>query len=278
MGERVQWCPRPIRVRGRSLRVEPDTGLITSDYDTGDSPAGVHLLACRSRHCPSCGPIYRLQQYLLFRAGLVGGKGVPPSVVFHPAAFATFTAPSFGSVHRRGRCVRHTGVCGHDISRSCPLIHPIDDPILGAPLCGLCFNYRHLVMWNGRVSALWQRSQIQIRRELAALTGISQRRASAIVRLDHAGVLELQRRGAIHRHTIFRLDARTEPGDPLLPPPPPFNDAALLITAIRLGTAKAQVAFPGTIRGVPAFARWGHQVDVSVISSPSRAGDEHDRT
>ena len=40
-------------------------------------------------------------------ASFAGGKGIPETVAEHPAVFATFTAPSFGTVHSR-RIVKHT--------------------------------------------------------------------------------------------------------------------------------------------------------------------------
>ncbi len=277
-GQRIGWCSRPIRISGAVTRVDPETGQIVGSYCTDNEPDGVGLLACRSRRCPECGPIYQLQQFLLFRAGLAGGKGVPTSVATHPAAFATFTAPSFGAVHTRrdsgGSCVSHPGRCAHDRTRGCGQAHDVDDPLLGAPICWRCFEYQHLVLWNAMFGRLWERTQTQIRRRLAALAGLSQRRAAKIVKLSHSGVVELQRRGAVHRHVVLRLDARTGPDEPITAPPPPFDDPALLISAIRLGAATARVTIPGNIAGVPQFATWGPQIDISIIAAQTPDNDE----
>ena len=65
---------------------------------------GTVLAPCGNRRaavCPACSDRYAADAYHLLRAGLAGdqAKGVPETVVEHPRAFLTLTAPSFGPVH-----------------------------------------------------------------------------------------------------------------------------------------------------------------------------------
>ena len=121
----------------------------------------------RATTCPGCAETYRRDAYHLIRAGLIGGKGITPEVATHPAVFATFTAPSFGSVHSRPvrqhtcadktRCTcrpepcharRHPGTCEHGRLEACFTRHRPDDPGLGQPLCADCYDYPAHVVWN----------------------------------------------------------------------------------------------------------------------------------
>ena len=73
-------------------------------WSTDTEPDEILRKACGNRReavCPPCAERYRGDAYHLIAAGLRGGKGVPESVVGHPAVFVTFTAPSFGLVHTR---------------------------------------------------------------------------------------------------------------------------------------------------------------------------------
>lgn len=87
-GRRCHWCARPVR-----LRVQNRTA----------NRKNVLYKACGSRdstRCPSCSRLYQGDARQIMRSGLRGGKGIPETIGDHPAVFATFTAPSFGSVHR----------------------------------------------------------------------------------------------------------------------------------------------------------------------------------
>ena len=91
-------CGSSTRVPARLLRSVSTLGM----------PDRVIYKACGNRRtaaCPSCAETYRRDAYHLIRSGLIGGKGVPETVATHPAVFATFTAPSFGTVHTRA--IRH---------------------------------------------------------------------------------------------------------------------------------------------------------------------------
>jgi len=276
IGAQTGWCQHPIRLVGGVTRVDPSTGEILSTYSTFEEPAGVLLLACRSRFaskCPTCSQTYQLMQFILFRVGLTGGKEVPESVALHPRASATLTAPGFGTaVHSSlapaSICTSGSGSCQHGRARSCLLVHGQDDAVIGAPLCKQCFNYPHLVLWHRMYAALWTRTQLEVTRQLAAVTGMTQRATHKIIKVSHTGVTEYQRRLCAHKHAIFRLDARTPVGTPPQLPPAPFDDPRLLVAAIQIGAARARVRLPA-YPGVPAYAMWGTQLDIRAIMNPT---------
>jgi len=79
------------------------------DYDTCNEPGERLLVCCRNRRatvCPACSRLHAGDTYHLVRAGLLGGKNVPPAVRHRPRLFITLTAPSFGPVHRAGEACR----------------------------------------------------------------------------------------------------------------------------------------------------------------------------
>jgi len=103
------------------------------------------------------------------------------------------------------------------------------------------------------------RTVTEIRRRLAALSGLSVRQVNA----------EYQRRGAIHLHAVFRLDARTTEPEPQ-PPPPPFDDPHLLLGAIHAAARRVSINVPGAedrADELRAVVRWGNQLDVTVITT-----------
>jgi hypothetical protein len=141
-------CVRPIRLSGTVRDIDPATGEILRDLNTGDLPDQAIYVPCGDRRasvCPPCAETYRADTYQLIRAGLAGGKGVPESVAIHPCVFATFTAPSFGPVYARvvtagakvARCQprRKASYCPHGRRLSCGQRHKEDDACLGKPLC-----------------------------------------------------------------------------------------------------------------------------------------------
>src|SRR5689334_17836064 len=101
----TRGCVRPVRLTGQLHTVSKTTGrILQTRHTTTDMPDGVLYVPCGDRRasvCPPCAETYRADTYQLIKAGLAGGKGVPPSVAAHPAVFATPTAPSFGPVHTR---------------------------------------------------------------------------------------------------------------------------------------------------------------------------------
>ena len=101
-------CTHPVRLYGDLRIIDPRTGELLRSVSTLGMPDRVIYKACGNRRtaaCPSCAETYRRDAYQLIRSGLTGGKGVPETVATHPAVFATFTAPSFGTVHTRA--IRH---------------------------------------------------------------------------------------------------------------------------------------------------------------------------
>ena len=109
----------------------------------------------------------------MIRAGLVGGKGIPDTVVDRPRLFVTLIAPSFGPVHNRpdsGRC-------------RCGIAHGQGDTLLGTPLDPERYDYAGAVLWNNHASQLWQRFTIYLRREVARRAGVTQKDLPSWVRV-----------------------------------------------------------------------------------------------
>ncbi len=174
-------CTRPIRLAGSVHTVEAATGRILDARHTDQLPDAAIYKACGNRRgsvCPSCSRTYQRDAYQLLRAGLVGGKGVPDSVSRHPAVFATFVAPSFGTVHTRRigthsctdrrRCDcrpdpcharRNAGTCDHNRPAVCWARHEADDSILGQPLCLDCYDHDHQAVFNLFAAELWHRTK-----------------------------------------------------------------------------------------------------------------------
>jgi len=85
----------------------------------------------------------------------------------HPRVFATFTAPSFGSVQSQGgsagvvlpcRQRRDDPICSHGRAATCRLRHDELDPALGQAICPDCFDYEGAVLWNAFMPVLWRRT------------------------------------------------------------------------------------------------------------------------
>lgn len=266
---RTGYCTRPVRLKGQVTESDGATGLITTQFTTKTEPDGVLLKACGNRRaavCPQCSAIYKADSWQLVAAGLKGGKGVPETIARHPAVFATFTAPSFGSVHtppsaadRRGLCRPRAAdeQCAHARPAGCWQRHDPGDPALGDPICPDCFDYEGAVIWNAVAPELWRRTTIYIRRALARAARITQKQLASQVRVSYTKVAEYQRRGLIHFHAVIRLD-RAE--DQFAPPPAEFT-VALLEEAIR--TASREVAAVHPLAGAPI--RWGQQIHVRRI-------------
>ncbi|MDX3247107.1 replication initiator, partial [Streptomyces sp. ME18-1-4] len=167
--------------------------------------------------------------------------------------FATFTAPSFGPVHNRpstGRPCR------------CGTHHAPDDETLGTPLNPDIYDYAAAVLWNAHAGLLWRRFSIHLRREVAKRAGLSQRRLRDHARVSFAKVAEYQRRGAVHFHSVIRLDGPSG-GDT---PPPAWATAELLTDAITAAASKVRVDGP-TLDGRAYTFTFGRQLDVRTIRS-----------
>lgn len=252
----VRYCSHPIFLRrARSLR-RTSTKISAADYkDRLARPCGSRIRT----YCPSCAYLYFGDSLAMVRSGLLGGKGVPETVMRHPKVFLTLTAPSFGPVHgATGRChPRGKKHCPHGNVLTCDVEHALNDPIVGAPLCQDCVDSVAQILFNASISRLWDRTLIELRRELSRLSGVAVRRGQDLVRLEYLRVVELQHRGAYHVHAVLRLDdAKDVNRDPIF-------GADDLVTCITRAIPRAKLRLR---TGEEArIIKWGSQVDLQVI-------------
>ncbi len=272
-------CRHPVRLRGRIAAVGLRTGEMAVTYSTDSEPGRVLHVPCGNRResaCSACSGVYKRDARQLVRSGLIGGKGVPESVAQHPCVFATFTAPSFGPVHARRerngtvlpcrprRDVRQR-VCPHGRDISCPLRHHDGDARLGRAMCPDCYDYESAVVFNASAGDLWRRFTTYLPRQLARMTGVTQKDLRPLVRLRFVKVAEYQARGVVHFHAIIRLDAKT--ADDSYSPPPPRWTADLLADAISAAASSASVTADVGNSGRTLLVRFGSQTDTKVIRS-----------
>ena len=296
---RVGGCAHPVRIRGAAHAVDLATGDVLGTFTSSDQPDGTVLLPCGDRResvCPTCAATYRRDSWYLVAAGLRGGdlavelptsRGVAsagglPSLVGHPMVFATFTAPSFGPVHRwrEGkpcRPRRRGGTCEHLVPLGCTSWHGEHDAAVGAPICGDCYAYEAAVLWNAHVPALWDRTVFAAYSALArlgsALAGVrlTVRGVRKTVRMAYAKVAEWQVRGAVHLHVVARLDG-VDPGDAdRVVPPPAWASAELLGDVLTEAADTAAVSLPA-VDPVWPVACWGGRFDVQPVTGDEVGG------
>ncbi|BCJ74509.1 plasmid replication initiator protein [Catellatospora sp. IY07-71] len=278
-------CTRPVRLAGElhTVHRHGDAATVLDSSSTATMPDGTIYKACGNRRaslCPSCARTYQADAYQLLRAGLVGGKGIPATVATHPAVFATFTAPSFGLVHRRV-VKRHTCTdrrrcdcrpkpcrarrpaddatdCAHGTPVACFARHDADDPRLGQPFCLDCYDHAAQVVWNLYAGELWRRTKQAIDRELAKLArrlGIPRvqvgihpvtghRITKPPVHTSCGKVAEFQTRGAVHFHALIRLDGVDADDPDAIAAPAAAFTAADLDAAIRAAAASIDFTTP----------------------------------
>ncbi|MEU4213056.1 replication initiator [Streptomyces sp. NPDC026206] len=263
-------CAHPIHLSGHTTTHDTTTGEILHHYDTRNEPGERLLVRCRNRRenvCPPCSRLHAGDTFHLVRAGLTGGKTVPPTVREHPRLFVTLTAPSFGPVHRtttdgkRCRPRRNTTGCEHSHPQSCPRRHEPTDPLVGQPLCPGCYDYTGHVLWHAHAGELWSRFTRNVRRHLAAAAGIVQSRFPDHARLSFAKVSEYQQRAAIHVHAVIRLDGPAGPGEPA----PAWGTAELLTNAAK-GAALRVLAHTPYSPALGEYAlRWGTELDARPL-------------
>ena len=273
---RTGGCTSPIRLEGESVAVSAGTGAALARRSTRAQAPGFVLVACGNRResrCPPCSERYRRDAYFLVAAGLSGSeeKGVSTQVASHPLVFATFTAPSFGAVHRRvvdagggARRCRLGGqaeTCGHGLSLCCMERHAEGDPRIGGALCPDCYDYDAAALWNANLGALWRRTITYLPRELAALGGLSVAALRGQVRVAYAKVAEFQARGAVHVHAVIRLDGPDGPETA----PTAWATAQRLAEAVGRAAARVSVTVEGS-SGRELIVRWGEQIDVRPIT------------
>jgi hypothetical protein len=269
--ERARGCTQPVRLHGVSRDADAATGEVVHEFSSEGEPDGVLLKPCGNRRahvCEACSEVYRGDAWQLVVSGLRGGKGVPESVAGHPLVFATFTAPSFGPVHTireaNGKHLpcrpRSRGeTCPHGRSLACTKRHVEDDSCLGEAICTDCFDYERCALFNHNAGRLFKRTRTYVERELARQADMTQKAARELVRVSYVKVAEFQRRGVVHFHTLWRLDA--PPGDELAPPPEEF-DVQLLVDALTAALPKATV--PAEADDADPY-RWGRQFDVRAL-------------
>jgi hypothetical protein len=280
------YCARPVRLSG-TVDVCDGHGQRRQVWSTDGEPDGLLRKACGNRREAICGPCaerYGRDVWQLIVAGLRGGKGIPESVVGHPAVFASLTAPSFGPVHRhvlgpdgrplRCRPRRDPEACEHGVPIACSQLHAPDDPCVGEPLCADCFDYESAVVWNNFSGELWRRLTIYLPRKLAALTEMTQKRLHEQVRVSYVKVAEYQRRGLVHFHPLIRLDRRMPKyrADELHPPDRRFT-SELLEQAVREAVAAVSVTVPKELGG--GIVCWGEQLDVQQLSTDVEERKRH---
>jgi hypothetical protein len=281
---RTGGCTSPIRLEGESVALSARSGAVVARRSTRSQAPGFVLVACGNRResrCPPCSERYRRDAYFLVAAGLSGSeeKCVSTDVASHPLVFATFTAPSFGAVHRR--VVDAGGVrgcrlgdqaqeCKHGISLGCLERHAEGDPRIGQALCPSCYDYDAAARWNANLGALWRRTITYLPRELAALGGLSVAALRSQVRVAYAKVAEFQARGAVHVHAVMRLDGPDGPDTA----PAGGATAQRLAEAVARTAARVAVTVEGP-DGRELVIRWGSQIDTRPISADRDAGDGH---
>jgi hypothetical protein len=280
---RTGGCTSPIRLEGESVALSARTGAVLARRSTRSQAPGFVLVACGNRResrCPRCSERYRRDAYFLVAAGLAGdeARGVSPSVASHPLVFATFTAPSFGAVHRRivdGGGVRRCRPgepgepCEHGVSPRCLERHATDDPQIGQAICRACYDYEAAALWNANLGGLWRRTITYLPRELAALSGLSVSALRSQVRVAYAKVAEFQARGSVHVHAVIRLDGPDGPDTA----PTGGATAQRLAGAVARTAARVAVTVAGP-GGREVVIRWGDQIDTKPMNiGGPRAGD-----
>ncbi len=226
---RVGFCAHPVRLVGRTDTFAKATGELLRSYSSGDEPSGVTYKRCgnrRASECESCSKQYAADTFHLIRAGVAEGKGVPASVGDNPLVFATLTAPSFGSVHgaraNGGRCRprRDDGArCPHGRTSRCMTVRDQDDPAIGQPLCGDCYDYESQVVWQWWAPELWRRFTIALRRAVAHHLGIAATDLADVTRPPVCGwpaalTQARFRRGWGTRRSLRRTSTCTTSGHP----------------------------------------------------------------
>jgi hypothetical protein len=269
--ERLAGCARPVYLVGHTLTRDRQSGELLHVFTSASQPYGRLAVACGNRReavCLSCSYLHKGDTYQIVVSGLAGGKGVPEDVADRPRVFATFTAPSFGPVHRRTgfgsgvcRARRDAATCPHGVSVACFRQHGADDPQVGAPLCGRCYDYAGAVVWNASVGKLWRHTLIRIAREVGKAGGVRAGELNSAFRLGFAKVVEYQRRGLVHLHVVVRCDGPGGPGDPA----PSWVSAAVLGAAVAAAAAAVMVTVPSL--GGGGLIGWGPQLDVREIGA-----------
>lgn len=202
--ESVGFCAHPIQLSGADTAGRRHTVWTRCNNRRGEV-------------CPSCSDLYARDTWQLVHAGAAGGHhNMPAEVAARPQVFTTLTAPGYGAVHNAAGASCHPSSahagsrCSHGIALRCSTKHVADDPIVGQPLCGRCYDYLGHVMFTWYLPELWRRFTISLRRAVAGQLK-ARGMASGSVRVNFVKVVELQARAIPHVHALIRLDPPSVP-------------------------------------------------------------------
>jgi hypothetical protein len=166
--------------------------------------------------------------------------------------------------------------CPHGKPLWCNLVHRVDGPEIGQPLCPDCYDYTGHVLFNWHAPELWRRFTIALRRTLTRHLRQIGADTNAL-RASFVKVAEYQRRAVIHYHPLIRLD----PTDDTAPDNRPEIVSAIELAAL-VRHAANQIRLPVTVdsaahTGDTASAeserlilRFGNQIDTQPLTA---AGD-----
>jgi hypothetical protein len=278
---RLHLADPPRRRVDRSLGV---SGEVLARRSTMPQAPGFVLVACGNRResrCPPCSERYRRDAYFLVAAGLSGSeeKGVSTDVASHPLVFATFTAPSFGAVHRRvvvetrWRACAGQGTFRRSASTASRLavssVTPRATPGSAQALCPTATTTRPRLSGTRTLEPCGAgRSRTCPASSRPWRTQRSQRCGQ--VRIAYAKVAEFQARGVVHVHAVIRLDGPDGPDTA----PAGGATAQRLAEAVARTAARVAVTVEGP-DGRELIVRWGSQVDTRPITADRDAGDGH---
>lgn len=237
------YCSSPVELSGR---------------DAEGRPIKI-LTRCKNRRasvCPSCSALYSGDTWQLVHRGVrpsepTDGGGVP-------MVFATLTAPGFGAVHtapRDGSRCRPGGAaqCEHGRPLRCLVTHDPGDVRLGEPFCLACYDYLGHVLFTWHAPQLWHRFTVTLRR-LA-------KQDDPDTRVSYVKVVELQRRGVPHFHSVIRLDDSSV-------------GSASLVALVHRAASRVRLEVP-SFGGELVKLRFGEQTDVQPLRITD--GEDDDR-
>jgi hypothetical protein len=158
---------------------------------------------------------------------------------------------------------------------ACHAVHCEDDPLLGQPLCGDCYDYDSHVVWQWWAPDLWRRFTIALRRLVAKALGVPVTRLGDVATVQYAKVAEYQLRGVVHFHALIRLDGpRTADG---FAPATGGIDVDVLAGLVRTAAASVRLSVPGVAVDDPVrVLAFGRQLDARPVRL-SRRTDNPER-